>query len=91
MTTVNLAVVLDIESAITDAIEQVSLTGLGADGTSEYEITNVAIINAEPGFYEVQVTCDRIEGKFVGKDELAEVIAGEIDRLDVTCEVGVKD
>ena len=87
MTTVKLSVYVDIESAINDAIENVGLTGMGADGTSEYEITDVAVAEDGSGGYEVTVTAERIEGKFVGKDEIAEMIAGEVESLDVTVDV----
>ena len=53
MTTVKLSVYVDIESAINDAIENVGLTGMGADGTSEYEITDVAVAEDGSGGYEV--------------------------------------
>lgn len=89
MTTVKLSVYVDIESAINDAIEAVSLTGMGADGSSEYEITDVSLAPDGTGGYEVTVTCDRIEGKFVGKDEIGEMISGEVESLDVTVDVSM--
>jgi hypothetical protein len=82
VTAVSFTAHVDVESALQSAIESVSLTGLGADGTSEYEVADVAVVALGDNDYEITVVCDRVEGKFVGKDELAEMIMGEVESLD---------
>lgn len=80
---IHLTASIDIESALQEAIGQVGLTGLGPDGTSEYEVTDVAVATNGDNAFDIFVTVDRIEGKFVSKDDVAEIIANEVESLDV--------
>jgi hypothetical protein len=77
----------DIEAQIAEAIENATLSGMGADGTSEYEITEVDVTGNGDGTYDVIVQCDRVEGKFVSNDDLFEEIQGNVDDLSVTIEL----
>lgn len=71
----------DVEVAIENRVNDVSLSGLGADGASEYDIVNVSVVAVDGGF-EVEVDAERSEGKFASNDEIREAITDELDSLD---------
>lgn len=71
-----------IAQAIEDKVNDVSLSGLGADGASEYEISSVSVTENEDGGFDVEVEVQRIEGKFASNDEIRETITDELDSLD---------
>ncbi len=86
MTIVKLNIVPDIEAAISEALGAASLSGLGADGTSEYEVADIDVHLNGDGTYEAVIDCQRVEGKFVSRDDLAEELIGELTNLDVNVE-----
>lgn len=76
--------VSSIEDKITEAIEGVSLTGLGADGTSEYEVTDVTVDANDPLSITADVTIERVEGKFVSRDDITEELTSNLeDEIEV--------
>lgn len=86
---IHLTASIDIESALQEAVGQVGLTGLGPDGTSEYEVTDVTVQTNGDNAFDLFVTVERIEGKFVSKDDIAETIANEVDQLDAAVELSL--
>lgn len=71
----------DPTDLIQSAIDSVSLSGLGSDGTSEYEVADCEI-EIDGTDITVNVTVERIEGKFASKDEVAEAIIGELETVE---------
>jgi hypothetical protein len=83
--------VSELGAAIESMIGEASLSGLGADSTSEYEIVGVTIDSESLQDFEceVEIEVERIEGKFVGKDEMTDTLTEHIEgsSLDVSVEV----
>ena len=73
----------DIESALREAIESMMFDGLGADGTSSYEVADVSLDVDGEQSYSVTVDLERVEGKFVSNEELEEVIASNLGEITV--------
>jgi len=84
--TLNLNV--ELAEAIENALAEVSLSGLGADANSEYEVVGTSFGDDAMTSLTIEVTLDveRVEGKFVGKDEIEGVFADNLSSLD---DVGV--
>jgi hypothetical protein len=84
--TLNLNV--ELAEAIENALAEVSLSGLGADANSEYEVVGTSFDDNAMTSLTIEVTLDveRVEGKFVGKDEIEGVFADNLSSLD---DVGV--
>lgn len=83
MTRLTLTVALDIESAIQQAVQDAALSGLGPDGTSEYDITEVAVTSDGSGTYTVVVEVDRTTGKFVASEELCDELTDQLTDLSI--------
>lgn len=77
---IQLNITVDVEAAIDAAIGQVSsISGVGADGTSEYEITDYDVSSLQADdTHTVTLTVERIEGKFASKDDVTDAIVGEL-------------
>jgi hypothetical protein len=75
---------LSIEDAVREAVDSLDLVGLGADGTSEYEVSDVSVED-EGGFtYTCVVELDRQAGKFVANDELEAIVTEALGDITVT-------
>jgi len=81
----------ELAGAIEAMVQEVSLSGLGADSTSEYEVVGVTIDSESLQDFEceVEVEIERLEGKFVGKDEITDILTEHIEgsSVDVPVEV----
>jgi len=92
VTTASFTVRIDtsaIEDKIREMVEGVSVSGIGPDGDSEYEISDVEITENpdHPYTWDVGVRADRIQGKFVSNDDFQEVV---VDELDDTIELDLE-
>ena len=70
--------------AMQDALETAdpgSISGIGADGTSEYETVGWEVDFDEYGEFTITVEVDRTSGKFAPKDEVEEEILSAMDSL----------
>lgn len=91
--TLPVSIDLDLSDALTEAIHEADLTGLGADGASEYEVGDVTLEGDDlTARLEIEITIEveRIEGKFAPKDELAEAISAALADVDLSDAVGVE-
>ena len=81
----------ELAGAVEAMIGEASLSGLGADGTSEYEIVGVTIDSESLQDFEceVEVEVERLEGKFVGKDEMTDALTDHIEASSVDVPVEV--
>ncbi len=89
MPTIKLRITADIENAILTAIQDVgSISGVGADGDSEYSITDVTVasLDSDGGWY-VTVDLERESGKFASSDDLADALVDELDTIELPIEV----
>jgi chitinase len=84
MTKVSFRFSTDLEHALRDVIEDMSFSGLGADGTSEYEVTDVSLKDEGDQTYTVTVDFERSSGKFAGADELEAELTGNLNEVTVT-------
>ena len=80
------AVVDGIHDAFAGACEGESISGIGADGASEYDIVSSTVVSVhgvpdsdEPFTVTIEVELERVEGKFASRDamvdELHEIFA----------------
>ena len=82
---INFSVTLNPEAAIQSAVDENagSLSGIGPDGTSEYEVTDTSVtFNPDTGAYDVEVEYEHVTGKFASKDDVYEVLVDGLDSLD---------
>lgn len=84
---VTLHVTIDPTELIDPSIDSIALTGLGPDGTSEYEVTDISY-TVEPIEFDIDITIDRVEGKFVSKTDIADEIIGQLEIDGVTVDQG---
>ena len=84
MTKVKFRFQLDIETAAREAIDGIDFNGLGADGTSEYEVVDVGIDDEGTGVYTCTVDLERQAGKFASADELEETLTSNFNEVTVT-------
>jgi len=75
---ITIPVTVDLNETLINALDNVDLSGLGADGDSEYEVTDVEVIGDCLIQVELVVGIERQSGKFVGKDDIAEVLTQEL-------------
>ena len=73
---------------ITESIHELSLSGIGDEGNSEYEVEEVSVVYKD-GKFIANVDLQRIEGRFVSNQELEDELLSEINGQSVTIEVGL--
>jgi hypothetical protein len=71
----------DASDALNEALDNADLSGLGSDGLSEYEITSSNVGDATMTV-TIDVEVERSEGKFAGRDEIAESIIGALQEIE---------
>jgi len=71
---ITIPLTIDLNEILVNSLDDVDLSGLGADSDSEYEVTDVEVIGDCMITVELSVGIERQSGKFAGKDEIEEVI-----------------
>lgn len=84
MTRVTIRVKVDPESLLSQIDDVANNIGtidnVGADGDSSYEISSVNTSSTDdPLEFEVEFDLERLQGKFVSKEDLADAIVEEFD------------
>jgi hypothetical protein len=77
MVKIQLPVTLDLSEKLDEIIGSTSFTSLGEDSSSDYEITDFTF-RVKPLEIEIDIELERIGGKFVSKEELAETLTEQI-------------
>ena len=75
-----------LSESIVDAIENISLDGLGDDGATNFEIENVTV-EFKNGQFIANIDLQRIEGKFVSNQELEDEFLNILNGETMTVEV----
>jgi len=73
---------------IAESIEELSLSGIGDEGNSEYEVEGVSVAYKN-GKFIANIDLQRIEGRFVSNQELEDELLSCINGQTVTIEVGI--
>jgi hypothetical protein len=78
-----------LEEALASEIESnLDTSGWGADGDSEYEVTEVsATYDEQTGTFTVEVEVERVTGKFAPKDDLVAALSSAVEATVVEAEV----
>ena len=87
MTKLKIDITVAILDALDEAVRGCALSGMGADGTSESEVTEVEVLDIGEGRYQLLVETERAEGKFVSADDQVEEILAQLDEVCVSIEV----
>lgn len=77
-----LQVVIDVEEEVSEAIYSSSLEGLGPNGTSSYEVTDIQFSQVGDG-YVIDLEVERQEGLHASRDEVITNIIEEMEGLDI--------
>lgn len=72
----------DLDAAIESAVNDISFSGLGDNGDSEFEVEDVSVENNGDGTWTVNLGLTRTEGKFVSNDDLLDNVMNELTTLD---------
>lgn len=80
-TAIVVTVLVDSEALVQEAAEAVDLSGIGADGDSQYNVSDTQV-EIKGDSFEITVYADRESGKFVSNDEIEEKLIEAIDGVE---------
>ena len=78
---IKLAVTVDLAGMFEAALENADLTGLGPNGTGEYELVGVAM-DEVGGFLIVAANVERVEGANASRADLTERVMDALSNAD---------
>lgn len=72
---------IDVGYIVREALDTLDLSGVGADGDSEYDLEEVAVTVTGDAF---EVTLDVLHraGKFASRDDVAEIVVAALNEIE---------